>query len=129
MEAVEEGLGQIEIRQHQPIVQLEGDTLISCVLEKDLDVLLYARLSRCSQCALITGSYGIEVGFLPLYVVWFGVEDVRVVSLDAQGSRLLRMVFGKFLQKRRGLLVALDDPRRLRYRSGRCAGQCRGSDQ
>src|ERR1700730_3324340 len=99
MEAVEQGLRQIEVRQHQSIVQLEGDTLISCALAKDVDVLLYAAVSCCCQCALIPGSDGIEVGFLPLHVMWFGVENVGIVPLDANRSRLLRIVFGKCLEQ------------------------------
>ncbi len=110
VEARKESLREIEVRQHQPIVQLERGPLIARGFEQNLHVLFDARVGLGLQGLLELRSDRIEICLLPLDDVRFQVEHVSVVPLDADLRGALGRILHQHVQKPPGQLIAAGNP-------------------
>ena len=75
-------LGQIEIRQQQPILQLVGGALVARRLEQDLQVLLHQRILLARERRLVLRRHGVQVGHSGVHGARPDIEDLRIVALN-----------------------------------------------
>jgi hypothetical protein len=129
LEADEQGLREIEVRQQQAVVQLESGALIPRGLEQDLQVLFHARVGFVLECRGELRRHGIQIRLLAAHVSGLEVANLAVMSLYPDGRSALRRVFHDHLQQAARVGVARGDPRRRVAHTHGCPQARRGEHE
>ena len=118
LEAAEDLLTHVEVRNHQPSTQRGRRGAALRGPDENVDVLLYELIFRAGARRLKFGDGGGEVRFLPLVEFRLEIEDLPVVLLQAQICRGFRLIAGAHFQQDLRVPVALGNPFRLGGLSG-----------
>ncbi len=110
LHAEEDCLSDVEVGQHEPLVQFRREDPVLLRLNQDLEVLTHARillfveggLKLCDELPCVLSGTLVESRL--------EIEDLFVVALDAHLSGELRSVLGLELQRLHGVGVAALEP-------------------
>ena len=110
LEAAEQHVRHIDVRQHQPAGEFAGSTLVAFRADEDLQVLLDPGVRGGREFRRELLAHDPRIRFEALVDVRLEVANFRVVPVDAEVGSDLRGVPGEQFEQRLRVCVALGDP-------------------